>query len=167
MQTILKVGAFIVRPRDRDPHQLLLFAHHDLPDVPLQIPGGTVEPGEDVDHAVRREIEEEAGLQNLRLMRKLGISKAPSTSVPGAVLERHCYLFQAPTNSPDSWIHTVAGAGEDQGLRFAYTWHTIDDPHYTLCGDLGYFLTPNDIPELYSIASLDRSDARIKRDTRL
>ena len=55
---IQKVTAFITR-RQRDARQLLLFRH---PLAGTQVPAGTVEEGEGLQDALRREVREETGL---------------------------------------------------------------------------------------------------------
>jgi 8-oxo-dGTP pyrophosphatase MutT (NUDIX family) len=63
-----KVTAFITRaaPGGRD---LLLFRH---PTAGVQIPAGTVEEGEAIERAVLREVAEETGLENVRLVTLIG-----------------------------------------------------------------------------------------------
>lgn len=152
MKSVLKVGAFIIRPNGSGFHDLLLFTHVDHPEAPIQIPGGTVEADEAIEHALHREIEEEAGLCGLAIARKLGVSSLPSGARADVVLERHCFLLRAPAGTPDEWLHTVKGQGVDRALRFHYRWHTVS-PGFTLAGDLGWFLSPRHIPELYQGAS--------------
>lgn len=149
MRRVLKVGAFIVRPARDGGHHLLLFTHPDFPEAPIQIPGGTVEAGEAVEAALDREILEETGLTGLSVLRKLGVSEVPSIANESEVLVRHCYLLEAPPDVTESWIHVVAGNGLDEGLRFAFGWHRIE-PGFTLTGDLGYFLSPEHLPEIYT-----------------
>lgn len=48
---------------------LLVFYHHQSG---VQVPAGTVDPGELADHAARRELWEETGLRDVRLVRALG-----------------------------------------------------------------------------------------------
>lgn len=142
---VAKVAAFIVR-RSGVNAQLLVFAHADLPEVPVQIPGGTVEPGESPENAVLREVEEESGLRGLPILHKLGVCHFFWTAIDDEI-ERHCYLLQAPNDAPDSWQHTVGGAGEDGGLVFSYFWEKADN--LNLGGGLDVFLSPEHIPELY------------------
>ncbi len=144
----LKVGAFIVRDNGLRPQELLLFTHPDCPEAPIQIPGGSVEAGEAIEAALWREIREETGLVDLKLVRKIGVSKFPSMFNIGEVLERHCFLLSVPAQTPDRWIHCVEGGGVDGGMRFAYEWRQID-ADFRLSGDLGLLLEPRSLPELY------------------
>lgn len=148
MKHRLKVGAFIVRPDQDGLNKLLLFTHPDCPEAPIQIPGGSVEIGEEIEDALHREIREETGLLNLKIKRKLGVSKIPSMLDVDEILERHCFLLEATEEVEDEWIKTVEGTGIDEGLRFAFVWHTVTTD-FTLPGDLGAFLTPDHIPELF------------------
>jgi 8-oxo-dGTP pyrophosphatase MutT (NUDIX family) len=153
MKKIQKVGAFIIRPNGSSFWDLLLFLHCDHPDAPIQIPGGTIEPGERVEEALMREIEEESGLTGLTIDRKLGVSEVPSIVNEQEVLQRHCFLLKADPSSQETWIHHVKGTGGDRDLRFEYRWHSIP-PDFTLAGDLGFFLSPQYIPELYENGSI-------------
>jgi len=146
MKRKLKVGAFIIRPSIEGRHHLLLFTHPDFPEAPIQIPGGAVEEGEEIVAALYREIAEESGLDGLIIVRKLGVSEVPV--VGHGILVRHCYLLAAPEGVADEWIHVMQGSGEDKDLRFAFAWHHVE-PGFTLSGDLGYFLRPEHVPELY------------------
>jgi 8-oxo-dGTP pyrophosphatase MutT (NUDIX family) len=66
-----KVTAFITRglPVPRD---LLIFQH---PSAGLQVPAGTVEPGETPRDAVLREAHEESGLKQLAIISALGVQR--------------------------------------------------------------------------------------------
>jgi 8-oxo-dGTP pyrophosphatase MutT (NUDIX family) len=68
-----KVTCFITRSSDNGT-ELLLFSH---PNSGIQIPAGTVNPGEDIESAARREATEESGLVGLTLIRKLGMIDDP------------------------------------------------------------------------------------------
>lgn len=143
---ITKTAAYIYK-RGIQQNELLIFAHRDYPDVPIQVPGGTVDKGEEVVTALFREVEEETGLVNLTLVRKLGTYRLYWKDIMGQV-ERHFFLFEAPTDLPDKWEHKVCGNGIDCGLVFSYSWIQLNDK-LELAGDLGRFLGPESTPELY------------------
>ena len=65
---VQKVTAFIVREQNGI-KELLVFKH---PTAGIQIPAGTVEEGEDLETAVRRETEEETGLRFVNIEKYLG-----------------------------------------------------------------------------------------------
>ena len=67
-EIIQKVTAFIVRERNGI-KELLVFKH---PTAGVQIPAGTVEEGEDLETAVKRETYEETGLQFVKIEGYLG-----------------------------------------------------------------------------------------------
>lgn len=67
-EVIQKVTAFIVRERG-GVKELLVFKH---PTAGIQIPAGTVEKGEDIETAVKRETYEETGLQFVEIENYLG-----------------------------------------------------------------------------------------------
>jgi 8-oxo-dGTP pyrophosphatase MutT (NUDIX family) len=68
-----KVAAFVLRADHGQP-LLLVFDHPpaDGAEASVQVPAGTVEPGEAPAAAVVREVEEETGLTGVRLVRELG-----------------------------------------------------------------------------------------------
>ena len=67
-EVIQKVTAFIVREKNGI-RELLVFKH---PTAGIQIPAGTVEEGEDIETAVKRETYEETGLQFVEIEDYLG-----------------------------------------------------------------------------------------------
>ena len=67
-EVVQKVTAFIVRERN-GVKELLVFKH---PTGGVQIPAGTVEGGEDLETAVKREAYEETGLRAVEIEAYLG-----------------------------------------------------------------------------------------------
>ena len=49
--------------------RLLPFTHPESPGAGVQVPAGTIEPGESPKHAVMREAREETGLAGLKYVR--------------------------------------------------------------------------------------------------
>ncbi len=67
-EIVQKVTAFIIRERNSI-KELLVFKH---PTAGIQIPAGTVEEGEDIETAVKRETYEETGLRFVKVESYLG-----------------------------------------------------------------------------------------------
>ena len=122
---IQKVLAYIIRSSAAG-QEVLVFHHRDHPEAGLQVPGGTVEPDEPLEVAVRREVAEESGLSDLVLIGQ--IAKAPFHAAwRDEWQERHVFHLEAPADLPDSWTHVVQAQGEDQGLVFVYEWMPVDE----------------------------------------
>ena len=69
-----KVFAYVVHSFCNRQH-LLVFRHIDFPEAGIQVPGGTVEPGETLQAAALREAIEESALNDLILVGKIGTVK--------------------------------------------------------------------------------------------
>lgn len=115
-----KVLAYITRVRSGRV-ELLTFIERAHPEAGRQVPAGTVEPDEDVAAALVREVAEESGLTNLRIIRKLAEAVFPEW---GNL--RHVFHVEVLGQAPDRWIHTVRGSGEDSGMEFEYSWVPLD-----------------------------------------
>ena len=117
-----KVLVYVLRPTAAGAWEFLAFRHRDYLEAGVQVPAGTVEPGEDREAAAYRELAEESGLtaEQVRLVRKLAEADEPEWDQ-----RRHAYLFEPRGPLPERWAHTVAGVGEDQGLVFEYDWRPV------------------------------------------
>ncbi|HJV29989.1 MAG TPA: NUDIX domain-containing protein [Gaiellaceae bacterium] len=114
-----RVLAYVTRERDGR-KQLLVFEHRDHPAAGTQVPAGRLEPGEELEAALLRELEEESGLASARVVRKFG-SFAPGKLPHGRAYTNHAFEVEAP-DAPEAWEHVVAGNGDDAGLVFLYRW---------------------------------------------
>ncbi len=123
-----KVLAYLTRQRNGT-MQLLVFKHRDFPEAGVQIPAGTVEPGETVEAALFREVAEESGVQNPVLVSKLAEHFEADWNQT-----RHIFHLLAPDDTPENWSHTVQGNGEDNGMVFEYYWVDLTD-QATLAGN--------------------------------
>lgn len=111
-----KACAYITRDGTSD-RELLVFEGpgHDG----VQIPKGTVEPGETPREAVFREVIEESGLGALGDARHLATDVW--TRRPARRYVRH--FFHATVHDPrDRWTHTVTGEGAEAGAEFEFSW---------------------------------------------
>ncbi len=118
-----RVLAYVTRERDGR-KELLVFDHRDYPNAGAQVPAGRLEPGEDIEAGLLRELEEEAGLANARVLRKFG-TFAPRELPHGRSYTNHAFEVEA-LDAPDAWEHVVGGDGDDAGLVFRYRWVPLE-----------------------------------------
>ena len=119
-----KVLAYVVRT-DTSDCRLLVFEHAEYPDAGLQVPAGTVEPGEPLEAALWRELFEESGLQQPQVSLVGKLAEFPQ---PAWDNTRHVYLLQAVPGLPPFWRYTVTGGAGDHGLIFDYRWEVLSRP---------------------------------------
>lgn len=106
--------AFITRPRARGP-EIVVFDH---PLAGVQVPAGTLEPGEDPPLGALREAWEETGLEGLELVELLGELHEEAEVV------RHRYLFHLASRvatADEWWVRTPDG----EGLCWRCRWTPI------------------------------------------
>jgi 8-oxo-dGTP pyrophosphatase MutT (NUDIX family) len=114
-----KVCAYLTRG---DGEELLVFCGpgHDG----VQIPKGTVERGEPLDAALRREVTEESGLV-VEDARRVATDVWTRRTGPLKKYVRHFYHADIDEGR-DEWSHVVTGHGDERGQTFEYFW--IDLP---------------------------------------
>ena len=125
-----RVLAYVTREREGR-RELLVFDHRDHPEAGTQVPAGRLEPDEDLEAGLLRELEEEAGLSDARIVRRFA-TFGPRELPHGRAYTNHAYELEAP-GARDEWEHTVVGDGDDAGLVFRYRWVALD-PKPTLWG---------------------------------
>lgn len=116
MSASRKVFAYVTRITEGDP-ELLVFESLDEPG--FEVPKGAVEVGESLEDAVRRELHEEAGIAEARVVREVG-----ATDWNGE--RQHFFLVEAPEVLPAAFEHAVTGDGIDRGFRYRFCWLPID-----------------------------------------
>jgi 8-oxo-dGTP pyrophosphatase MutT (NUDIX family) len=112
---VRKACAYITR---NDRSELLVFRGpgHDG----LQVPKGTVEPGESPTAAVKREIAEESGL-DVDSVRPIVADVWTRRTAPLKKYVRH--FFHVDVDEPrDEWAHVVTGDGPERGRTFRFFW---------------------------------------------
>ena len=107
-----KSFSYIIRLNQAGP-ELLVFASLEEPG--LEIPKGSVQPGEMPAQAAMREVEEESGLRAMTLVKELGVTLWQDE-------EQHFFLFRADELLPDRFEHVVTGQDGDRGTRYQYRW---------------------------------------------
>ena len=95
--------------------QILAFRH---PLAGTQLVKGTVEEDEEARVTVPRELAEESGIADARLIEPLG------QLILGGERQRwHIFLCQVKRQLPDAWNFFTADGG---GQLFAFFWHDLD-----------------------------------------
>lgn len=129
--TPLRVVAYVVRG-GRD---LLVFDQRDSPAAGTQVPAGRLDPGESLEQALARELDEETGIR-AHVIRELGCITRRQGDY--GVFESH--YFQLSSDEPrHAWEHVVRGDGDDAGLVFSCRFVPLD-PQPKLAGGQGEFL---------------------------
>jgi ADP-ribose pyrophosphatase YjhB (NUDIX family) len=126
----------IIKSADR----VLIFREQkdDGEDV-AQFPGGTIEDGESIEEGLLREVFEESGLSNLRIVRQLGCDVQQAN--PQLLAMRHFYLLECHEPMQETWLHYEMHSSEhDFPLPYLYTWITIKEAAATLGGGLDRFV---------------------------
>lgn len=132
-----KVQAYITRDTDTG-RQLLVFEHADE-EAGIQVPAGSINPGETPDQAVLRETAEEAGVTDVTIVGYLGCF--PWYYVEQKVVhQRHVYHLAVTKPMPDRWEHVVSGGGVDDGMRFVCYWMDLPTATAALSGQQGMYL---------------------------
>lgn len=128
-----KAVAYITRRKDSK-IQLLVFDHDpEFHDAGTQVPSGTVDPGENPKDTVKREVQEESGLDNLKIECELDQYQFFGEHAK-KFLCRHVFHITASGKAPDKWTHKVKGDGGDKGLNFHYYWIDLDSTKGRLSG---------------------------------
>jgi ADP-ribose pyrophosphatase YjhB (NUDIX family) len=108
-------------------HELLVFDHRDMPDVPTQVPAGRIDAHEDLETGLRREVEEETGLTNVRVVAELADANEFERLYGPDAHRSWAFHAAAEPDGPARWDHPVTGTGMDAGLVFACRWAPLDD----------------------------------------
>ena len=117
LRVVEKVVAYITR----DDH-LLVFRHVDS-EAGIQVPAGTLEPGESPNDGVIREAQEETGLDHLEVCRFLGSRDYDMLPYGRAELHRRYYYhLECTSDAPSVWRHFESGGGTSEGIEFELYW---------------------------------------------
>lgn len=141
MKQKCKVLVYIFRVTDLA-NEILVFTHRDMPEAGIQVVGGTVENGEDLICALRREIFEESGLILDESITFQKIGESLYQRKDRAELNLRHYFNVYTSDLKDSWSHCVESTGEDNQLLFDFFWLPVDEACLKLTGNMGEFLKP-------------------------
>ena len=127
MKVVVKALAAVLREGPAGP-EVLAFRH---PTAGLQLPKGTVEPGETIAAGARRELREESGLVLDGPLEHLGVWErvvrgGPNEDGPWEVNRWWVTVIRADRPLPDRWEHRAEGSPAEEGLVFRFAWLPLD-----------------------------------------
>ena len=115
-----KVTAYITNG-----NRLLVFEHTEFPEAGIQVPSGTIDPGESPETAVMREAWEESGLGGLIMARYLGVRHFDWTPFGLDIIhERQFFHLICPGQPPARWRHWELhpSQGPPEPIEFEFYW---------------------------------------------
>ena len=122
--------------------RLLVFRHTGHPPAGIQVPAGTIEPGEDIAAAALREASEETGLKDIHVDRLLG-EYDYSMAAFGRDEVQHRFVFAATlaSEAPSTWCHYEAHpSGDGDPIPFDFVWLDLTAAHRDLIAGQGTLL---------------------------
>jgi 8-oxo-dGTP pyrophosphatase MutT (NUDIX family) len=117
---VQKVVAYIVRDG-----RIVVFTHADdstMDESGIQVPAGTLEPGELPADAVLREAREETGLSGLRIVRYLGAAEYDMRPSQDTLQIRHFFQLTVDGDVRERWYEYERGDGSLDPIRFELYW---------------------------------------------
>lgn len=116
--------------------KLLVFRHVDFSfeEVGIQVPAGTVRPGETPEAAALREAREETGLNEFEIVRKLGVAEYDISPTRSEVQRRHVFLMELKGDAPERWLSQEDHDWHQEPTRFECFWIPLKDAHVLQSG---------------------------------
>ncbi|HJO81935.1 MAG: NUDIX domain-containing protein [SAR202 cluster bacterium] len=109
--------------------RLLVFSHVGMPEAGIQVPAGTIEPGELPEDAVLREAWEETGLATLCVRSFLGVPELDVTPFGrDEIYRRHYFHLELTGAASESWIHFEQDPSDGgPPVEFELFWAPLDN----------------------------------------
>ncbi|MGW7304410.1 NUDIX hydrolase [Streptomyces sp. NPDC054835] len=129
--TKAKVLCYVVRDG-----RLLVHRHVDFPwqEVGVQVPAGSIREGETPEAAALREAREETGLQNFKIVRKLGVTEYDMSPYRAELQERHAFHLELTEPAPERWPSQEDHDGEQEPTRLECFWIPLESAHVLQSG---------------------------------
>ncbi|MEV7680620.1 NUDIX domain-containing protein [Streptomyces sp. NPDC088341] len=126
-----KVLVYVVRDG-----RLLVFRHTDYPyeEVGIQVPAGSIRPGETPEAAALREAREETGLSDFKIVRKLGETEYDISPYRFEIQRRHVFHLELTEPTPERWMSQEDHDGEQEPTHFECFWMPLEAAHILQSG---------------------------------
>ncbi|MBB4914831.1 NUDIX hydrolase [Streptosporangium saharense] len=126
-----KVLCYVVRDG-----RLLVFRHTDHGDeeVGIQVPAGSVKPGERPEEAALREAREETGFTRFGIVRKLGEVTYDISPYRFEIQHRHVFHLELTEPTPERWASQELHDGEQEPTNFECFWIPLETAHVLQSG---------------------------------
>ncbi len=113
MKKVTSAGGIVVRNNPNKQILLTIYTHIKG----LGFPKGHVETGETLEATAIREVTEETGLTELKVIKKLGVYSKIATERDGSFVEKDIHMYLIESDKPDF----------QQEAEEQYGWFDIDD----------------------------------------
>jgi 8-oxo-dGTP pyrophosphatase MutT (NUDIX family) len=126
-----KVLCYVVRNG-----RLLVFRHTDYSyeEVGIQVPAGSIRPGETPEGAALREASEETGLIGFEIVRKLGIAEYDLSPYRYEIQNRHVFHLELTEDTPERWTSQEDHDGQQEPTHFECFWIPLEAAHVLQSG---------------------------------
>lgn len=116
---------------------LLVLSHPDHPGAGLQVPAGTMEPGETPEQAVLREAREETDLEHLTIVKLIGRQICDTRPWGGdEIHDRWFFHLRCDQDTPARWRTTEESPSDGGGpVAFELFWTPLDESFPALIAD--------------------------------
>jgi ADP-ribose pyrophosphatase YjhB (NUDIX family) len=120
-----RVVAYITRERSGRA-ELLTIEHRDLADLGLQVPAGRIDAHESLETGLHREVEEETGLGDVRIVAELADADEFERLYGAGAHRSWAFHAVAEAAGPDEWEHPITGTGMDASLVYMCRWLPLE-----------------------------------------
>jgi uridine kinase len=132
-----KAFAYMTHRHPELGERLLVFSHPNAPEAGIQVPAGTIRPGESPEEAVLREAYEETGLENLEIVGFLGERFRHATNLGRDEIHQRFFFHLRCSGSPPAvWRHYEPDPDDgSEPPLFELFWARLPDEVPTLVAE--------------------------------